>query len=139
MLKSHVSPLLCQIWPGFVQKSSLFYQQSLGMIQTYFTNSSFCRQSSVHSSVYYIHSSIKLSVFISQNVTEIPFIIMLIQMYLLGLFGCYKSMSTTCLHSYISIYFNLILFTDSKHELYLIDSLSNLQIQSKRLVTMSVS
>ena len=27
-------PLLCQIWPDFVQKSSLFYQQSLGMIQT---------------------------------------------------------------------------------------------------------
>ena len=28
-------PLLCQIWPGFIQKSSLFYQQSLGMIQTH--------------------------------------------------------------------------------------------------------
>ena len=27
-------PLLCRIWPGFIQKSSLFYQQSLGMIQT---------------------------------------------------------------------------------------------------------
>ena len=27
-------PLLCRIWPGFVQKSSLFYQQSLGIIQT---------------------------------------------------------------------------------------------------------
>ena len=27
-------PLLCQIWPGFIQKSSLIYQQSLGMIQT---------------------------------------------------------------------------------------------------------
>ena len=27
-------PLLCWIWPGFIQKSSLFYQQSLGMIQT---------------------------------------------------------------------------------------------------------
>ena len=26
-------PLLCQIWPTFKQKSSLFYQQSLGMIQ----------------------------------------------------------------------------------------------------------
>ena len=26
-------PLLCQIWPGFIQKSSLFYQQSLEMIQ----------------------------------------------------------------------------------------------------------
>ena len=26
-------PLLCRIWPGFAQKSSLFYQQSLGMIQ----------------------------------------------------------------------------------------------------------
>ena len=27
-------PLLCQIWPDFVQKSSSFCQQSLGMIQT---------------------------------------------------------------------------------------------------------
>ena len=27
-------PLLCWIWPTFQQKSSLFYQQSLGMIQT---------------------------------------------------------------------------------------------------------
>ena len=26
-------PLLCRIWPTFKQKSSLFYQQSLGMIQ----------------------------------------------------------------------------------------------------------
>ena len=34
-------PLLCRIWPDFVQKSSLFYQQSLGMIQTRFPNSQF--------------------------------------------------------------------------------------------------
>ena len=27
-------PLLCLIWPDFIQKSSLFYQQSHGMIQT---------------------------------------------------------------------------------------------------------
>ena len=27
-------PLLCQIWPSFVQKSSFFYQRSLAMIQT---------------------------------------------------------------------------------------------------------
>ena len=27
-------PLLCQIWPGSLQKSPLFYKQSLGMIQT---------------------------------------------------------------------------------------------------------
>ena len=32
-------PLLCQIWPDFIQKSSLFYQQSLGMIQTCVPNS----------------------------------------------------------------------------------------------------
>ena len=32
-------PLLCRIWPDFVQKSSLFYQQSLGMIQTRVPNS----------------------------------------------------------------------------------------------------
>ena len=32
-------PLLCRIWPNFVQKSSLCYQQSLGMIQTHVPNS----------------------------------------------------------------------------------------------------
>ena len=31
-------PLLCRIWPDFIQKSSLFYQQSLGMIQTHVPN-----------------------------------------------------------------------------------------------------
>ena len=31
-------PLLCWIWPDFIQKSSLFYQQSLGMIQTHVPN-----------------------------------------------------------------------------------------------------
>ena len=30
-------PLLCWIWPTFNQKSSLFYQQSLGLIQTHVT------------------------------------------------------------------------------------------------------
>ena len=35
------TPLLCQIWPDFIQKSSLFYQQSLGMIQTRVPNSQF--------------------------------------------------------------------------------------------------
>ena len=34
-------PLLCWIWPDFIQKSSLFYQQSLGMIQTRVPNSQF--------------------------------------------------------------------------------------------------
>ena len=34
-------PLLCRIWPTFKQKSSLFYQQSLGMIQTRVPNSQF--------------------------------------------------------------------------------------------------
>ena len=34
-------PLLCRIWPTFKQKSSLFYQQSLGMIQTCVPNSQF--------------------------------------------------------------------------------------------------
>ena len=61
-------PLLCQIWPTFKQKSSLFYQQSLGMIQTRVPNSQFSpfyRQSSTHSSANYIHCSAKLSVFIS--------------------------------------------------------------------------
>ena len=32
-------PLLCRIWPDVIQKSSLFYQQSLGMIQTRVPNS----------------------------------------------------------------------------------------------------
>ena len=32
-------PLLCRIWPYFIQKSSLFYQQSLGMIPTRVPNS----------------------------------------------------------------------------------------------------
>ena len=62
-------PLLCPIWPQFIQKSSLFYQQKLGMIQTRVPNSklcSFCRQSSIHSSANYIHCSGKLSVLISQ-------------------------------------------------------------------------
>ena len=31
-------PLLCQIWPTFKQKSSMFYQQSLGTIQTHVPN-----------------------------------------------------------------------------------------------------
>ena len=41
--KSHVKyiPLLCQIWPTLKQKNSLFYQQSLGMIQTHVPNSQF--------------------------------------------------------------------------------------------------
>ena len=34
-------PLLCQIWPQLLQKSSLFYQQSLGMIQTRVPNSQY--------------------------------------------------------------------------------------------------
>ena len=32
-------PLLCRIWPQLLQKSSSFYQQSLGMIQTRIPNS----------------------------------------------------------------------------------------------------
>ena len=48
-------------------------------------------------------------------------------------------MSMTCLLSNISIYSKLILATDSKHVLHFFDSLSKLQIQSKRLVTMSAS
>ena len=34
-------PLLCRIWPDFVQKSSSFCQQSLGIIQTRVPNSQF--------------------------------------------------------------------------------------------------
>ena len=46
---------------------------------------------------------------------------------LVYLLGCYKSMSTTCLHSHISIYSKLILFNDSKYVSHSIDSLSELQ------------
>ena len=48
-------------------------------------------------------------------------------------------MSMTCLLSNIPIYSKLILVTDSKHVLHFLDSLSKLQIQSKRLVTVSAS
>ena len=34
-------PLLCGIWPQLLQKSSLFYQQSLRMIQTHVPNSQY--------------------------------------------------------------------------------------------------
>ena len=34
-------PLLCWIWPDFIKECSLFYQQSLGMIQTRIPNSQF--------------------------------------------------------------------------------------------------
>ena len=44
------------------------------------------------------------------------------------------------MHKLITLHYsNLILFTDSKHELHSIDSLSNLQIQSKRPVKTSLS
>ena len=56
-------PLLCRIWPDFIQKSSLFYQQSLGMIQTRVPNSQFpWWQDQSYSSANYIHCSAKLSV-----------------------------------------------------------------------------
>ena len=38
-------PLLCRIWPQLLQKSSLFYQQSLGMIQTRVPNSQYSQDS----------------------------------------------------------------------------------------------
>ena len=59
-------PLLCRIWPDFIQKSSLFYQQSLGMIQTRVPNSLNSVftwwQDQSYSSANYIHCSAKLSV-----------------------------------------------------------------------------
>ena len=56
-------PLLCRIWPDFIQKSSLFYQQSLGMIQTRVPNSQFSWwQDQSYSSANYVHCSAKLSV-----------------------------------------------------------------------------
>ena len=56
-------PLLCWIWPDFKQKSSLFYQQSLGMIQTrVLIHNSPWWQDQSYSSANYIHCSTKLSV-----------------------------------------------------------------------------
>ena len=62
-------PLLCQIWPQLLQKSSLFYQQSLGMIQTCVPNSQFSLILRIHlmtrselQFTNYIHCSSKLSV-----------------------------------------------------------------------------
>ena len=56
-------PLLCWIWPTFKQKSSLFYQQSLGMIQTRIPIHNFpWWQDQSYSSANYIHCSAKLSV-----------------------------------------------------------------------------
>ena len=56
-------PLLCQIWPDFIQKNSLFYQQSLGTIQTCIPNSVFTWwRDQTYSSANYIHCSAKLSV-----------------------------------------------------------------------------
>ena len=52
---------------------------------------------------------------------------------------CSNWIQTMCLPSHTSIYSKLILFTDSKHVLHFLDSLSKLQIQSNRLVTMSAS
>ena len=62
-------PLLCWIWPDFIQKSSLFYQQSLWMIQTrvlihnipWFSVFTWWQDQS-YSSANYIHCSTKLSV-----------------------------------------------------------------------------
>ena len=60
-------PLLCWIWPDFKQKSSLFYQQSLGMIQTRVPNSQVTWwQDQNYSSANYIHCPAKLSVKFSQ-------------------------------------------------------------------------
>ena len=61
-------PLLCQIWPGFIQKSSLFYQQSLGTIQTRIPNSQYffnIGDKAVFTVQLIIHCPTKLSVFIS--------------------------------------------------------------------------
>ena len=41
-------PLLCRIWPQLLQKSSLFYPQSLGMIQTRVPNSQFSLNLRIH-------------------------------------------------------------------------------------------
>ena len=62
-------PLLCRIWPQLLQKSSLFYQQSLGMIQAQVLIHNFpwfsvftWWQDQSYSSANYIHCSAKLSV-----------------------------------------------------------------------------
>ena len=62
-------PLLCRIWPQLLQKSSSFYQQSLGMIQTRIPNSQIpCWQDQSYSSANYIHCSANcLSLFTIHN------------------------------------------------------------------------
>ena len=61
-------------------------------------------------------------------------------MLLYSLFIWCSWMSTTCLHSHISIYSNLILFNNSQNiYVTLNNSFSNIIIPSQRLVTMSAS
>ena len=56
-------PLLCLIWPQLLQKSSLFYQQSLRMIQTrVLIHNIPWWQDQSYSSANYVHCSAKLSV-----------------------------------------------------------------------------
>ena len=80
----------------------------------------------------------KTSVGFREFVTHrIPVADKLIQMYLLYLLGCYELISTTCLHSHISIYCKLILFNDSK--ICITFKLLFVCITEQRLVTLSVS
>ena len=72
---SHVKyiPLLCRIWPDFIQKSSLFYQQSLGMIQTrvpIFLNSPYSLDDKIRATVQLITYTVPqncLSIFTIHN------------------------------------------------------------------------
>ena len=66
-------PLLCWIWPDFKQKSSLFYQQSLGMIQTcvpIFLNSPYSLDDKIRATVQLITYTVPqncLSIFTIHN------------------------------------------------------------------------
>ena len=66
-------PLLCRIWPDFIQKSSLFYQQSLGMIQTcvpIFLNSPYSLDDKIRATVQLITYTVPqncLSIFTIHN------------------------------------------------------------------------
>ena len=73
-------PLLCRIWPDFIQKSSLFYQQSLGKIQTRVPNSQFTWwQDQSYSSANYIHCSAKLSVTVHNSHPKLFYLSVLAQ------------------------------------------------------------
>ena len=72
-------PLPCRIWPDFIQKSSLFYQQSLGMIQTrvpIFLNSPYSLDDKIRATVQLITYTVPqncLSIFTNHHNSQFTF------------------------------------------------------------------